>query len=50
MLLVLRAQGRSGFLNVRDDFGTDDSREEAPRTNNGFREKRVRISENWLAN
>jgi hypothetical protein len=52
MLLVLRTQGqgRSGFLNIGEDFGTDDSREEAPRTNNGFKEERVLISENWLAN
>jgi hypothetical protein len=40
MLLVLRTQGCSGFLNIRDDFGTDDSRAEAPRTNDGFRDKR----------
>jgi hypothetical protein len=49
MLLVLRTQGRSGFLNIREDFVTDDSREEAPRTNNGFREERVRTSEKLVS-
>ena len=32
------------FLNIREDFGNDDSREKAPYTSNDFREERVGIS------
>jgi hypothetical protein len=35
-------------MRIRDDYGTDDSREEAPQTTISLREQEILVGENWF--